>query len=289
MRAVHSDGRVAETTKRMFKGRTDWPALMYTAVNMRPFLPRESQEALPPPRGFASLPTAATLPVTAAVSRIPLGSEGVMALGYCNVSLPTNDYPIVSRLSRSSREGLSSRAERAWFWDQARSVRAQLTESHSEPSHILARNVLLAKERYERSKAFARLDDERLLGRKPQRTPPQLLPTSQSANITPSAPSVALVGFSLLGNLDPLYPPSAHPSIKLISTHCATRKGPGGLLMYSQTLVGQMGITFSWDREGFEEGVVEGFAEGVVDVLRGVVMNEYDESARSTRNSRAKL
>lgn len=289
MRAVsNSNGRMAEATKRVFNGRIDWPTLMYTAVNLRSFLPPESRAVPPPPPGFAPLDTAVAFSMTEAVSQVPLGSEGTLGVGYCNVSLPTNDYPSSSSVSpyNSGR----SRSEQSWFWNQARSVKSQITESDDDLYQVLARNMLLAKERCERSKAFARLDDERLHGRRAGTQPAYQTSVSSTTNTNPSSPpSTALVGLSLLGNLDPLYPPSAHPSIKLISTHCATRKGPGGLLIFSQTLMGKLGITFSWDREGFEKGVVEGFMNGVIDVLNEFVLSDGDESNLEVSQHMARL
>jgi hypothetical protein len=66
-----------------------------------------------------------------------------------------------------------------------------------------------------------------------------------------------------MGNLDACYIPSLYPSIQLTALNAHTRKGKGGMLIFTFTFRGKLHLSLGWDREGFEPGVVEGFWKGV--------------------------
>lgn len=243
-------------------GRLDWPALLYTAVGMRGILPPlpQSSESVAVPQSHAHL-----------------------SIGYYNVMLPTNDFPSTSAKAQHERS--------AWFWNQARETRRQGEAAVKHPNFI-ARTVEHGKERCLRAKTFAKMDDARL-GIVPSKLSPVVQaaprPTVSQAQTpapapapAPAPPSVALIGLSLLGSLDRVYSPNAFPSLRLLTSASGTRKGPGGILVFSHSLAGRLYVHVGWDKEGFEEGMVEEFADGVVACVREFALDETVDSERLT-------
>jgi hypothetical protein len=83
---------------------------------------------------------------------------------------------------------------------------------------------------------------------------------------------VALLGLSHLGNLDDFYPPS-YPLITLTHILSHTRRGKGGMLMFSQTFRGKLYLMFEWDQAAFKEDVVERFWRGVEEGMEEFLVN----------------
>jgi hypothetical protein len=265
MRILHENSprgeKLREQTKAAFGGKLDWPSLMYSAVGMRGILP-----PLPP-------------------SRVP-HSHAQLAIGYYNVMLPTDDYlALFSPTTDGSagtggggKESLLQSRRSEWFWRQVREARRQGSAVTKHPN-FMSRSVEHGKERYARAKVFARQDDIRLGLVPPPPPPPPTFSTSQhppsessppsSRGLGPGAstlkhPSAALIGLSLIGDLDRLYIGHQFPNIKLLFCTSGTRKGPGALLIFSHTLAERLYIHVGWDKGGFEEGLIEDFADGLV-------------------------
>lgn len=201
--------------------------MFYTAVNYRPYLP-------PPP---------------------PNSSFLFLAVGYFNVmlpsSLPTTTSP--SSIGLGAHEVLQKT-----FWNRARSVRAQSKE-HLASKMLPSRTLIMAKERGKRARRFAAEDDGYLA--RPAPPPPSSLPASAKP------PSLALLGLSQLGPLDPLYNPESYPAIKLFHMRATTRKARGGMLLFTYTFRGKLTLNLGWDQSAFEDGLVEAF---MGEVERGV-------------------
>jgi hypothetical protein len=197
------------------------PIMMYSAINLRPHF-----QLPPPPASFMFL-----------------------ALAYFNVVLP-------AFLPRST--SLPSA-----FWHRARLVKAQKHAYINSPM-LVSRTQEMNKARCRRAKTFAKEDDE-VLRRQPQ--PPIRSATPSPAKSHPAGapqapqapPSAALLGLSMLGNLDEIYNGERYPTIQLTQATGVTRKGKGGILMMSHTFRKRFYITLSWDTQGFSEGVVEEF------------------------------
>ena len=219
--------------------------------------------------------------------------------------LPTDEYPALfssdgSAGTEGGKEHLQSRRSE-WFWNQAREARRQ-GEALMKHPNFLPRCVEHGKDRYTRAKAFARQDDIRLGLIPPSPSPPPPTPQqpSNSGNNTASSnpnpppngavpgskpPSAALIGLSLIGDLDRVYKPHQFPSIKLLYSTSGTRKGPGAILVFTHTFAKRLYIHVGWDKEGFEEGLMEDFAEGLVACIRefaldGVQVQVQGELAR---------
>lgn len=176
-----------------------------------------------------------------------------VALAYFNIVLPSF-IP-------------STCAPSAVFWNRARAVKAQSIKYLSSPM-LTMRAYNTSKERERRAITFAKQDDGILAA---NATSSGVI---SHAAIAPSAPSIALIGLSLLGNLDDIYQASDYPSITLTYNVGHTRKGPGGMLMFTHTFRGKFYLTFGWDKAGFKEGVVEHFWNNVQEAVDEFLLDE---------------
>ncbi|KAF8308216.1 hypothetical protein DL93DRAFT_2087233 [Clavulina sp. PMI_390] len=261
LRIVHADdargkrirGQMSDMSRqpgKMLSGRLDWPALMYSAAGLRNLLPG----------GPAIMGTDG-------VTLIPQ-SHAYLSIGYYNVMLSSTGAPL--------RSGAQSASGARWFWDQAREARKQNEKAVKDPK-FLERGVEHGKERCGRAKAFAVDDDKRMgiapanpISAKPPAPAPIPAPAAPATNPpSPPPPSMALVGFSLLGNLDPIYDAARNfPALELVAATNGTRKGPGALLIFSHTCAGRLLVHVGWDEAGFEKGLVEDYAAGISECIR---------------------
>ena len=144
----------------------------------------------------------------------------------------------------------------ATFWHRARLSKVQTTKSVKSrflPSRALAMASQRAGMRGTTTTSSI----------SPPPPPPQLPP---HARISTPSPSRALLGLSLIGNLDHIYTLSSYtkPGVKLHSVTTASRQKEGGLLVLEHTFSGRLWLHLCWDEMGFEEGVVEAWWAGVV-------------------------
>ncbi|CAE6455072.1 unnamed protein product [Rhizoctonia solani] len=206
------------------------PILMYTALNTRPWLDQASKE-----ESFFRL-----------------------NIGYFNVILPSfvpSDSASVHQI----------------FWHRARLVREQSSSAVKSP-FIVARTQITAHKREEQAIKWAKIDDEEAAKRTGLLTP-VLTPVKEHQPALPSvhvqtstappalkpAPSTALMGLSLLGNLDGIYKHASYGAIKLTELTTGSRQRAGAMLLFSYTFVGKLWLCFGYDENGFERGVVEEF------------------------------
>ncbi|GJJ13028.1 hypothetical protein Clacol_007277 [Clathrus columnatus] len=156
-----------------------------------------------------------------------------LALTYYTISLPS--YPPNSPLA---------------FWHRASMAKEQTTRA-VKSKLLLNRASLIAANRAKASSAGTT-----------NTIKPQLPP---HARVDPPAPSRALLGLSLLGNLDSLYKQSDYsPQVKLLSFRGASKLKRGGLLFLAQTFRNQLEFHLVWEETGFEEGIIEKWWEGVI-------------------------
>ncbi|PPQ78049.1 hypothetical protein CVT25_015594 [Psilocybe cyanescens] len=173
-----------------------------------------------------------------------------LAIGYFNVVLPTF-FP---------REGDLDGA----FWLRARSAKSQSTKAAKSLLNV-SRCCQMAKERGRRARIWAKEDDDKAKGiyTKPPVVPP---PTPTTAS-KPKVPSNALIGLSLLGNLDGMYKHATFPDIKLHTLTTGSRQRSGGMLLFGYTFVGKLWVSFGYDENGFEEDTVKRFWKNVLDSI----------------------
>jgi hypothetical protein len=163
-----------------------------------------------------------------------------LAVGYFNIILPTF-------LPRSG--GLATT-----FWHRARLAKEQSNHAAKNPM-VVSRSREMALLRGERARAWAREDDEKERGtwKAPAATP--------AATPKPSArpPSTALLGLSLLGNLDGIYKHSAFPGITLHTLTTGSRQRSGGMLLFGYTFVGKLWVSLGYDEHGFDRDTIDKF------------------------------
>lgn len=172
-----------------------------------------------------------------------------LAIGYFNVVLPAF-FPASADAARM-------------FWHRARSAKAQSAAAVRSPMCV-SRSRLMAAERGARARVWAKEDDDKLAGVQkgapgPGRAPP--------ARLRPNAPSAALMGLSLLGNLDGIYEHKRFPAIRCHTLTTGSRQRAGGMLLFGYTFAGKLWISLGYDENGFEEVVVKTFWKNVKDAV----------------------
>ncbi|KAJ6469490.1 hypothetical protein C8R45DRAFT_1105342 [Mycena sanguinolenta] len=154
-------------------------------------------------------------------------SHWFLALAYFTISLPA--FPPASN---------------AGVWHRARQSKAQM--QHAVRSPLLpARALLSAASRVHRAAI-----------------PSAFVPPSSESPDLPKRPaaSAALLGISLIGDLDRTYVRASYgPGVQLLSVMTASRLKPGGLLLLGHSFGGRLVLQLCWDKMGFAEGEVERF------------------------------
>jgi hypothetical protein len=173
-----------------------------------------------------------------------LASYWFLALGYFNLVLPA--FPPASR---------------DVLWLRAKSVGKQ-TQTVLRSPFVVPRVKIAAAQRGARARGV----DAASVGVPPSDALAALSPR-------PAAPSAALMGVSLVGNLDKVYDPVAggyEDAIELQTVTTASRVKAGGLLLLAHSFGGKFWVHLCYDSNGFAEGKMEAFWEEL-----GKVMREY--------------
>lgn len=199
-------------------------SMMYSALNLRPYmtpLVKESHH-----------------------------SYWFLAIGYFNVVLP-------SFIPRDLKDGRIQ----ALLWERARSAKRQCDAAIKSPFAVF-RTLLLANER--KTRAIRRAgEDEKLEALNPWKqsvlsegTVPE--PVLELSN---AAPSQALIGLSLLGNLDGIYQHATFvdSGIRLHDLTTGSRQRSGAMLLFAYTFVGKLCLSFGYDENGLEKNSIDRF------------------------------
>ncbi|KAH6892847.1 hypothetical protein BKA70DRAFT_1119206 [Coprinopsis sp. MPI-PUGE-AT-0042] len=165
-----------------------------------------------------------------------------LTIGHFNVVLP-------SFLPKDSSKHTST------FWHRARSVKTQTAKVAKSPVFV-PRCQLMAKERGLRARIWGMQDD----GVECKLSMPK--PTIFESD-TP-APSKALIGISLLGNLDGIYKHQAFSSITLHTLTNGSRQRKGAMLLFGYTFAGKLWLSLGYDVNGFDDEVVQRFWQRVL-------------------------
>ncbi|KAG6856718.1 hypothetical protein H0H87_001507 [Tephrocybe sp. NHM501043] len=129
------------------------------------------------------------------------------------------------------------------FWLRAKNAKAQTHAAVYSPL-LVHRALEMAAERASRAR----------------NTPQPVLDVPKLLNITTGnllpgpAPSTALLGLSLIGNLDVIYDRRAYPGFALKDVTTASRQKSGGILLLVHTFGGRLWLQLFYDKEGFGEG-----------------------------------
>ena len=168
-----------------------------------------------------------------------------LAVGYFNVVLPSF---------------LPADAAKT-FWLRARAAKAQSTRAAKSPM-LIPRARETARERGVRARQWAREDDGVA---PPPVSKPAAVPTSTST--APKVPSTALIGLSLLGNLDGMYKHAAFPATELHTLTTGSRQRHGAMLLFGYTFKSKLWISLGYDCNGFESDVVDRFWKEALDCV----------------------
>ena len=170
-----------------------------------------------------------------------------IAIGYFNVILPT--------FLPQSGEITST------FWHRARSAKFQSIKAVKNPMAI-SRCREMARERGARARVWAQEDDQKLAGtfKKP-------IVAAVESQVKEKIPSSALIGLSLLGNLDGTYKHATFPEIQLHTLTTGSRQRSGGMLLFGYTFVEKLWVSFGYDKNGYEEDVVNAFWTHVTEAI----------------------
>ena len=111
----------------------------------------------------------------------------------------------------------------------------------------------------------------------PEPSPKSIIAPSPVVSKTPAiaaavAPQKALMGLSMLGNLDGMYAHASYPSIRLTSLTTGSRQRPGALLLFAYTFCGKLWLSLGYDVNGFEPGAIEGFWTEVQTLVRDMFL-----------------
>lgn len=174
-----------------------------------------------------------------------------LAIGYYNIILPAF-LPAGTDVEKT-------------VWLRAQSVKAQ-TAKYVKSKMLTGRSLEMSKERGERARRWAAEDDGVAVAAppKPVADPEPAPPAPKATFNLPPAPSAAIVGLSLLGNLDGMYAHAAFPGVTLHTLTTGSRQRKGGMLLFGYTFVGKLWVSLGWDVNGFDQAVVNAYWQGVL-------------------------
>lgn len=195
----------------------------------------------------------------------PEGSFFHLAVGYFNVVLPS----------------LAPLPPADLVWHRAAQTKAQ---THAAVKSPLSRAMFraTAAARAARSQHWAAIEHAAVdsnpglgLGiTLPQREAPAPdMPAAKRREPPPPPAGRALMGVSMLGNLDGMYRRADHGGIELFGLTTGSRQRPGGLLLFAYTLAGKLWLSLGYDENGFESGAIERFWADVLDLARAVLLS----------------
>ncbi len=155
------------------------------------------------------------------------------------------------------------------LWYRSREAKKQSTLAVKHPQ-LIARSLEMSVLRGERARQWAREDDEKARG---VSSPFPAPPPSAVLNVTsahlkadnanfavtdaakmPAAPSNALMGLSLLGNLDGMYHHAMYPKVQMTCLTTGSRQRPGALLLLAYTFKGKLWFCLGYDENAFHLG-----------------------------------
>ena len=171
-----------------------------------------------------------------------------LAVGYFNVVLP-------AFLPRSTSDTQT-------FWHRARQSKDQSART-AKNSMAVYRTHEMSKKRGAQARAWGKEDDQKANGTWVPTPPPEKAPAAAATPLPPKVPSNALIGLSLLGNLDGIYKHQDFECIKMHTLTTGSRQRNGGMLLFGYTFVGKLWLSLGYDEEGFEKETVDEFWSGV--------------------------
>lgn len=164
-----------------------------------------------------------------------------LAVGYFNIVLP-------SFLPRTISDTQT-------FWHRARQSKDQSTRA-AKNSMAIYRAHEMFKKRGVQARAWGREDDQKANGICVPTPPKGKAPAAPQSS---KVPTNALIGLSLLGNLDGIYKHQDFESVKMHTLTTGSRQRNGGMLLFGYTFVGKLWLSLGYDEEGFEKETINKF------------------------------
>ncbi|KAG7088574.1 hypothetical protein E1B28_012553 [Marasmius oreades] len=213
------------------KGKWEDPVMMYTAINLRPFL------SPPPSIGGSHSP-----------------SYWFVALSYYNIVLPSFPPAPTPEGKDSERHGV--------FWYRTRNVKAQTRKIVVNSSFLKDRALRMADFRAARVIPRGR-GKEVVLPTLPSQASEAQAPSKCLLGLS-------LIGNldSVYTRSSYARDENNRPKIDLQTVTTASRQKQGGMLFLEHTFAGRLNLHLCWDENGFEDKVVEAFWDGVRGVVR---------------------
>ncbi|POY71246.1 hypothetical protein BMF94_5558 [Rhodotorula taiwanensis] len=238
--------------------RPEMPLMLYSAVNIRPYLK--------PVKGSSDWYH--------------------LAIGFYNIILPSFFVKDAS-------------VARALFWHRAQSVKCQTTRIVKSP-FLPTRTLLMAKQRETSSIRWEReADEQRARSIKSVENGLKELNVKQESDAAIAAdhetedgapvtvesvakvtststfvPQTALMGLSMLGNLDGMYKHAEYSGVELHSLTTGSRQRAGALLLFAYTFAGKLWLSLGYDVNGFERGVIEKWWDALQCGIDGLLLDE---------------
>jgi len=191
-----------------------------------------------------------------------------LSIGYFNIVLPSFLPGSICGGPEEQHPGLQRT-----FWHRALCAKAQTSRYIKSPM-LLYRSREMARQRECSAKVWAKEDDEELERKKAggkQASVKPVSPPVQAPNPPKAAsgppkkpPSSALIGLSLLGDLDRVFHHSQYPCIRLNALTPGSRVRGGGTLLFGYTFAGKLWLNLPWDLNGFGDGVIDAFWKELV-------------------------
>ncbi|KAI0309592.1 hypothetical protein OF83DRAFT_1071827 [Amylostereum chailletii] len=178
-----------------------------------------------------------------------------LAVGYFNVVLPSF-IPSTCDVSKT-------------LWLRARSSKEQILRAAKTPL-ISSRNREMSLKRGQQARTWAREDDAKEAGT--WLPPPQPTKTDSSPVSSPPPPSAALLGLSMLGNLDAVYKHASFPGIKLHTLTTGSRQRHGGMLLFGYTFAGKLWVSLGYDENGFERKPLDIFWDNMLQAMTDLLV-----------------
>ncbi|EJU05458.1 hypothetical protein DACRYDRAFT_46425 [Dacryopinax primogenitus] len=149
------------------------------------------------------------------------------------------------------------------LWLRSQSVKRQMNAVVGSKMYV-SRARITASQRASQAKTWAAEDDARDAGESLPPSPPPTRP----AHAPPKVPSNALIGLSMLGNLDAIYAHKAFPDLQLHGLTTGSRQRGGAMLLFAYTFAGKLWLSLGYDENGFERVIVQKFWQGLLDSVR---------------------
>ena len=179
-------------------------------------------------------------------------SHCFLAIGYFNIVLPTF-------MPRTASDVQT-------FWHRARLSKDQTVRA-AKNSMAVYRTHEMAKKRAAQARAWGKEDDPKANGTWVPASPVNPQEEVPAPPLPPKAPSNALIGLSLLGNLDAIYKHQDFESIKMHTLTNGARQRNGGVLLIGYTFVGKFWLSLGYDEKGIEKEKISKLWNGLQDAV----------------------